>query len=45
MEKTEKEYLDALVLSTGGNVQQLIDMTGLSRTVLYRKLKKYEISL
>ncbi|MCG8640335.1 MAG: sigma-54 dependent transcriptional regulator [Desulfobacterales bacterium] len=43
MEKTEHAYLKSLYAQTGGDIKQLIKSTGISRAVLYRKLKKYDI--
>lgn len=43
MAHTEKHYLESLYLSVGGDIPKLIELTALSRSVLYRKLKKYHI--
>lgn len=43
MEKMEKEYLQSLYAMANGNIQDLMDQSGLSRTVLYRKLNKHNI--
>lgn len=41
--KTEKKYLESLYKSSNGDIQQLIKCSGLSRTVLYRKMKEFGI--
>ncbi len=43
LEKTEKEYLVSLYSHTSGDIKQLTRISGISRAVLYRKLKKYRI--
>lgn len=43
MDKTEKEYLQSLYARTNGNIKQVIEYSGISRAVLYRKLKKHNI--
>ena len=43
IEKTEREYLKSLSTDAGGDIQKMIERSGLSRTVLYRKLKKHQI--
>lgn len=43
IEKSEKEYIETLFNEMNGNISKLLERTALSRTVLYRKLKKYEI--
>jgi len=44
LEKAEKEYLVSLYSHTSGDMKQLIGISGISRAVLYRKLKKYHIN-
>lgn len=44
IEKTERDYLKSLSEETCGDIQEMIHRSGLSRTVLYRKLKKHKIS-
>ncbi len=39
MDKMEKEYLELLYEKTRGDIQQIMDVSGISRAVLYRKLK------
>jgi two-component system NtrC family response regulator len=43
LEKSEKKYLETVYSEMDGNISQIIERTALSRTVLYRKLKKYDI--
>ncbi len=43
IEKTEQEYLKSLFADTGGDIQMMLERSGLSRTVLYRKLKKHQV--
>ena len=43
MDKAEKDYLATVHTAENGNIQQMLVRTKLSRTVLYRKLKKYDI--
>jgi len=43
MDKTEKQYLESLYASARGNIQKIIQTSGISRAVLYRKLKKHQI--
>ena len=43
IEKTEKEYLTSLYSHTNGDIEQLCRISGISRAVLYRKLKKHHI--
>ncbi len=43
IENTEKEYLMTLYTETNGDLKKLIKISGISRAVLYRKLKKYNI--
>ncbi|MBS3817900.1 sigma-54-dependent Fis family transcriptional regulator [bacterium] len=42
--ETEKEYLKDLITLTGGNIQEAIRISGLSRSRLYTLLKKYNLS-
>ncbi len=41
--KTEHKYLESLFRETNGDIQQLLKRSGLSRTVLYRKIKEFGI--
>ena len=41
--QAEKKYLKRVYKETFGDIQHLMERTGLSRTVLYRKLKKHDI--
>jgi len=43
MEKTERQYFQDLIAFTGGNIKEVCRISGLSRTRLYERLKKYEI--
>lgn len=43
LERTERQYLMDLVSLTEGNVPELCRISGLSRTRLYDRLKKYNI--
>jgi DNA-binding NtrC family response regulator len=43
IEKTEKKYLTSLYSHTNGDIEQLCRISGISRAVLYRKLKKHQI--
>jgi two-component system NtrC family response regulator len=43
IEKTEKEYFISLYAHTNGDIKKLSLQSGISRAVLYRKLKKYGI--
>ncbi len=43
IKKTEKKYFESLYTFFAGDIKQLIKKTGLSRSVLYRKLKQYKI--
>lgn len=43
LEKTERAYLSALFSKVGGDIRQLCKCSGISRAVLYRKLKKHRI--
>lgn len=42
--EAEKEYLKDLIRVTGGDIQEAIQISGLSRSRLYTLLKKYDIS-
>ncbi len=42
--KTESKYLQDLMMYTRGDIQKVCKMSGLSRSRLYDRLKKYEIS-
>ena len=42
--KTERNYLEDLMTHTGGNIQEIGRISGLSRSRLYDRLKKYNIS-
>ncbi len=44
LESTEQEYLAALLSYTGHNVKEACDMAGISKSRMYAKLKKYNIS-
>ena len=44
-ENKEREYLDALILHTGKDLQSMLDTSGLSRSHLYALLKKHNMSL
>ncbi|WP_321494292.1 sigma-54 dependent transcriptional regulator [uncultured Desulfobacter sp.] len=44
MNEAEKKYLEFFYSDSHGDIQRLLERTGLSRTVLYRKLKKHNIS-
>ena len=43
MERAEKDYLRSVYAAEAGDIQQMLEKTALSRTVLYRKLKKFNI--
>jgi len=43
LERTERQYLMDLASLTEGNVQELCRISGLSRSRLYDRLKKYNI--
>ncbi|HCY85874.1 MAG TPA: Fis family transcriptional regulator [Desulfobacteraceae bacterium] len=43
LEKTEKAYLETLYARVNGDIPQLCHISGISRAVLYRKLKKYRV--
>lgn len=42
--KTESKYLQDLLMVTRGDIQKMCTMSGLSRSRLYDRLKKYDIS-
>ncbi len=44
IEKTEKQYLSDLMSHTSGNIKKICRISGLSRSRLYDRLKKYNIS-
>ncbi len=44
IEATEKEYLKNLVSKTEGNIQDICRISGISRTIVYTRLKKYNLS-
>ncbi len=44
LETTEKDYLAALLSHTGHNVKEACDISGISKSRLYSKLKKYNIN-
>lgn len=43
LEETEKRYMQSLVHHTEGNIQEACRISGLSRSSLYARLKKYNI--
>lgn len=43
LETTECKYLQYLYKQTGGNLNRICHLSGLSRSALYRRLKKYQI--
>ncbi len=43
IERTEREYFQSLISHTGGNIKEACRISGLSRTRLYERLKKYNI--
>ncbi len=45
MENTEKKYLDALFGHTNGDVKKACDISGISKSRMYTKVKKYGINL
>jgi len=45
IEETELEYLRRLAAMTGGNINQALKISGLSRSRLYNLYKKYRLSL
>jgi two-component system, NtrC family, response regulator len=44
LEETEKTYLRNLLSATGGDIQKLSDISGVSRTRLYVRLKHHRLS-
>lgn len=44
LDLTEHQYLQDIVLHTGGNIKEMCNISGLSRSRLYDRLKKYNIS-
>lgn len=44
MEDTEKKYLVALLAYTGNNVKKACHMSGVSKSRMYARLKKYDIA-
>ncbi len=44
LERKERQYLEELMSSAGGDVKQACQISGLSRSRLYERLKKYQIS-
>lgn len=44
IDKTERQYLSDLMSHTGGNIKKICRISGLSRSRLYERLKKYNIS-
>lgn len=44
-EMTEKIYLSALLEQSGGNIAEILDTSGLSRSHLYSLLKKHRLSV
>ncbi len=44
LENTEKEYLTALMTHTGNNIKEASDISGISKSRMYSKLKKYNIN-
>jgi DNA-binding NtrC family response regulator len=44
LETTEREYLSAVLSYTGQNLKQACDITGISRSRMYSKLKKYMLN-
>jgi two-component system NtrC family response regulator len=44
-EAKEREYLDALIADTGGDLLVMLETSGLSRSHLYALLKKHEMTL
>ena len=43
LERTERTYLSGLYKQVQGDIRQLCELSGISRAVLYRKLKKHNI--
>ncbi|OQX64550.1 MAG: hypothetical protein B5M55_05905 [Desulfococcus sp. 4484_242] len=44
VEKTEQQYFQSLVSFAGGDIRQICAISGLSRAVVYARLKKYNIT-
>ncbi len=44
IDNTEKEYLTALISHTSGNVKKACDISGMSKSRMYSRLKKYAIN-
>jgi DNA-binding NtrC family response regulator len=44
IDETEKTYLRNLIVATGGDIQKICDISGLSRTRLYVRLKHHRLS-
>ncbi len=44
LENTEKEYLEKLYSYAKGDIKKMHQISGLSRSVIYRKLKQYKIN-
>ena len=44
IETTEKEYFKNLVSKTEGNIQDICRISGISRAIVYARLKKYNLS-
>ncbi|MBU0994472.1 MAG: sigma-54 dependent transcriptional regulator [Proteobacteria bacterium] len=45
MDITEKKYLEQLVCQAAGSIQEMLDISGLSRSRLYERLKKYDLKV
>jgi two-component system NtrC family response regulator len=45
MESTEKNYLEALLVHTKGDVKKACDISGMSKSRMYTRIKKYGINL
>ena len=44
IETTEKQYFQSLLQSTSGDIKSMCDISGLSRAMVYARLKKYHLS-
>lgn len=44
VERTEREYFQSLISDIGGNIKEVCRISGLSRAMVYARLKKYNIS-
>ncbi len=44
LEKTEQQYFQDLISFSGGDIKQVCSISGLSRAVVYGRLKKYNIA-